>query len=270
MLDVAHSICRHPACDRRALPGQLQQSCPGNTAWEPMPFAGVLSLGSRDGAILLWDLRTPSSWSAAKRRMQLSPVMRVDTTTADGQQFSQPAAAADAGGGGAARRARKSKRDCMSRRSVTSLLFVRQEHTMISSSDCDGVIKLWDLRKLTVPTGDLTLPSGPAGGVCSAAAARTPGAARTRADGRSVDGPAGSHLGVEGNGADTEGLSWLGFSGASRNSRAAGITCMALSPTGKQCTRTQNEAHAGFGVCVCVLHMKRWASVSTCCFPLEQ
>lgn len=190
--------------------------------------------GSRDGAILLWDLRTPSSWSAAKRRMQLSPVMRVDTATAAGQLLgpSSSAAATAAGEGpsgttpGSGRKVRSS---CVIRRSVTSLLFVKHEHTLISSSDCDGIIKLWDLRKMTLPTGDITLPSGPAAGAAVAAAgARTPGSAGRRTGGRSGGGRSGTAAG-------DEGMSWLGFGGTGRT---AGITCMALSSAGKH-----NRAH---------------------------
>lgn len=177
--------------------------------------------GSRDGGILLWDLRSPSRWSAAKRRMQLSPVMRIDIATAPGQQYSQTTAAAGGFGsnrstpGTGKKQSRLTSGQC--RRSVTSLLFVNNEHTMISSSDMDGVVKLWDLRKLTQPTGDITLPAPPP----AAAAGRQTGGRGSRTGGK------------QGGAADgSDGVCWLGFNCPSRSSRSAGITNMALSPSG--------------------------------------
>ncbi|WIA08986.1 hypothetical protein OEZ85_008400 [Tetradesmus obliquus] len=203
--------------------GSVKAVCPHST--QPDVFAS----GSRDGGILLWDLRTPSKWCAAKRRMQLGPILRIDIATAPARQHGGPttaaAAAAAPGSAGKAGRpgsGRSAAGAANCRRSVTSLLFLRNEHTMVSSSDMDGVVKLWDLRRLTAPTGDITLPAR--GSPAAAAAGRkSSGSGRSRSGGSKKGSAAADEAG---------GACWMGFSCPSRSSRPAGISSMALSPAG--------------------------------------
>lgn len=191
------------------------------------PCAPVFPAGSRDGGILLWDLRVPTSWSASRRRMQLQPVGRINIITpAAHHHTSRPASAGAAGGTpGSGSKAGGRGRAGAARRSVTSLLFLPQDgHTLVSSSDMDGTVKLWDLRSLTTPTLDITLPPG------AAAAAAAAG------EGRGVKGrgrcPTSSVPGARGN-ISVWGAAWLSFSCPGRANRPAGITNMALSPSGE-------------------------------------
>jgi WD40 repeat protein len=195
------------------------------------------SSGSRDGGILLWDLRTPSKWSAAKRRMQLGPIMRIDIATAPARQHRPTAAAAAPGSASkqgrpgtgrstASRGAAGAAGPGNCRRSVTSLLFVRNEHTMISSSDMDGVVKLWDLRRLSAATGDITLPPRGSPAAAAGVGRKSSGSGRSRSGG----GRKGSA--AAGGGDDAGDACWMGFSCPSRSSRPAGISSMALSPAG--------------------------------------
>jgi hypothetical protein len=174
-------------------------------------------------------MRLPTTWSAARRRMQLSPVGRINITTpaAHHHSSSRPSgtangAAAAAGGGRGGARGRGA---APARRSVTSLLFLPQDgNSLVSSSDMDGTVKLWDLRSLSAPTRDITLPPAPA-----AAAAAAAGEAK----GRGSKGGRGSRGGGgAGAGGSMCGAAWLSFSCPGRSNRPAGITSMALSPAG--------------------------------------
>jgi len=107
------------------------------------------------------------------------------------------------------------------RRSVTSLLFLPQDgHSLVSSSDMDGTVKLWDLRSLTSPTRDIALPP--------AAAAAGGGLGPSSNSSRMRGGVRG------GAGVSMWGAAWLSFSCPERINRPAGITSMALSPAGEQ------------------------------------
>jgi hypothetical protein len=174
--------------------------------------------------------------------MQLGPIMRIDIATAPARQHGPTTAAAAATPGSASKQGRPgSGRSAASRgaagaagsgncrRSVTSLLFVRNEHTMISSSDMDGVVKLWDLRRLSAATGDITLP--PRGSPAAAVAGvgrKSSGSGRSRSGGGRKGSAAGGADGVDAAGD----ACWMGFSCPSRSSRPAGISSMALSPAG--------------------------------------
>jgi WD40 repeat protein len=214
----------------------------------------VFASGSRDGGILLWDMRTPSRWSAAKRRMQLAPVLRIDigalpARLCGGTSAAQGGGAAGAGGaaapGSAGRRsARRGGSSAGSpwasggsgaaagcRRSVTSLLFLHNEHGLISSSDMDGIVKLWDLRNVTSSVRDVTFPSATA-----AAAADDRARGRSSRGRRSSGAAAGNRIGdkCSSGSSSSSDLCWLGLTCPSRSTRPAGITSMAISPAGAQ------------------------------------
>eukprot|EP00879_Flechtneria_rotunda_P025085 GHRR01026631.1.p1 GENE.GHRR01026631.1~~GHRR01026631.1.p1 ORF type:complete len:236 (+),score=78.38 GHRR01026631.1:173-880(+) len=218
--------------------GSVKAVCPHSS----MP--DVFASGSRDGGILLWDLRTPSRWSAAKNSMLLAPILRVDIgatpihqhgiaqgpTSTPGSSKKKGKTARGRGRGvyGTPTVARKGAGTGSCRRSVTALLFLQDELTMVSSSDVDGVVKLWDLRMLTSPQSDITLPQHQQ---CTPIAA-------TR--GRPASGKGRHGRGNKGNSAsggagcdDDSSVCWLGFTCSSRNSRPTGITSMALSPAGE-------------------------------------
>jgi hypothetical protein len=186
--------------------------------------AGCAS-GSRDGGILVWDMRVASTWSASRRRMQLQPVACINVTTPAAHHHTPRPASAGAGAapgvgstpGSASKPSRALGKPA--RRSVTSLLFLPQDgNSLVSSSDMDGTVKLWDLRSLTTPTADITLPP-------AAAAAAQGGGAKVRGGRGGMTGACGSM--------SVYGTAWLSFSCPGRMNRPSGITSMALAPSGK-------------------------------------
>jgi hypothetical protein len=107
------------------------------------------------------------------------------------------------------------------RRSVTSLVFLPSEHSLVSSSDMDGVVKVWDLRRQDRPAGAFTLP----------APARTAGRASSSSSSSRRGGSTAAAGGVGDE--DEAGSCWLSLNCPSRtNTRPAGITSISLSPAG--------------------------------------
>ncbi|KAF9247018.1 WD40-repeat-containing domain protein [Melanogaster broomeanus] len=98
-------------------------------AWDPSHRA-ILSTGSRDGMICVWDLRMASGCTVTgQTTSSLQPVITINA--AHGQEKSK----------GGRRKAAPLPR------SVTSMLYTdKRPHGLISSGSSDGVLNLWDLR----------------------------------------------------------------------------------------------------------------------------
>ncbi|KAL4081950.1 WD40-repeat-containing domain protein [Scleroderma yunnanense] len=100
-------------------------------AWNPS-HPDLISTGSRDGNIYLWDLRLTNNSDP-------SLIMEEDTPP------SYPIMAIDAAHGQEKNKGGKRKTKPLPR-SVTGLLYTN-EHTLVSSGSFDGVLNMWDLRQ---------------------------------------------------------------------------------------------------------------------------
>ncbi|KAI9574887.1 WD40-repeat-containing domain protein [Boletus coccyginus] len=100
-------------------------------AWDPS-HRDILSTGSRDGKICVWDLRVASSRAGLREGIPVSqPVMVIHDAHGQGKSIN-----------------RRRKMPPLPR-SVTSILYTgTQSHTLISSGSFDGILNLWDLRHL--------------------------------------------------------------------------------------------------------------------------
>ncbi|KIJ70351.1 hypothetical protein HYDPIDRAFT_122064 [Hydnomerulius pinastri MD-312] len=99
-------------------------------AWDPS-HRDILSTGSRDGMICVWDLRVASTSTAAGESVpMLQPVITINA--AHGQEKPK----------GGRRKAVPLPR------SVTSLLYTdTRTHGLVSGGSFDGILNLWDLRQ---------------------------------------------------------------------------------------------------------------------------
>ena len=94
----------------------------------------VIASGSRDGSIMLWDVR------------KQGPVHRIG-----GAHMID-------GGGPSSPRKRKRRRVAATAQSVTSVLFLKLGGVLASSGAGDGAVKYWDVRNLEAPFHISTLP----------------------------------------------------------------------------------------------------------------
>ncbi|KAK3237017.1 hypothetical protein CYMTET_52876 [Cymbomonas tetramitiformis] len=91
----------------------------------------IFASGGRDGAILLWDQRMLNGGASSSA----GPVASLQ----------------DAHGEKKKTRGRKSDIKSRTRASITSVLFLHDDSTLASSSTVDGVVKVWDVRRLDRP-----------------------------------------------------------------------------------------------------------------------
>jgi hypothetical protein len=213
--------------------GHLQAGAARRLVRGPGPNAANLVpnyAGARDGAVLLWDLRGPTHWSARHQRNMLQPCARIAVAAA--------ATKARAAG-------------TQLRRSVTALAFLPGGATLAAGGDMDGDVRLWDCRMLArgpaVALRSPAWPSGsPAGGAAAAAAAAvgiaTPlgrgggggGARGTPCIAGKAHGSVGKGRRSGGGGDDGMGggsLPWLTVTCPHRG-RPHGITSLQVSPAG--------------------------------------
>lgn len=194
------------------------------------------SSGARDGAVLIWDLRNHTRWSARRQRYTLDPAARIDVADS-----TKGAGGATSSSGGAARMA--APRGTQLRRSVTALAFLPGGNSIAAGGDMDGVVRIWDARMLSRgPSGLLFAPlsgvgAAGVGGASPSGGFSTP-LARGRAGGggkRGTPGSGGRGSGGKGRGAGagTGGLQpWMRVTCPQRGARPHGITSLALAPAG--------------------------------------
>ncbi|KAI9507689.1 WD40-repeat-containing domain protein, partial [Russula earlei] len=102
--------------------------------WDPQQ-ASLLSTGGRDGGICVWDLRMAGQ--SSQGMTSHTSVIVIDSAHGEDKQ---------AGRGGR-------RRVVPSARSVTSLMYAEGlSDRLISSGSFDGMLRLWDLRRLNPPT----------------------------------------------------------------------------------------------------------------------
>eukprot|EP00850_Spirogloea_muscicola_P022343 SM000289S10409 [mRNA] locus=s289:23283:25677:+ [translate_table: standard] len=148
----------------------------------PLPPAGCVASGSRDGCIMLWDLRDASAAATASNTQSCSSIVAVvagsamtssalfppghaDADSRMVRGSSRPVAVVRDAHAGAMRlgsgRARRGSRGSVpARHSVTSVLHLLDERLLASTGASDGAIKIWDQRNLG--TAVLVVP-GPQG-----------------------------------------------------------------------------------------------------------
>ncbi|CAM6123553.1 unnamed protein product [Calypogeia fissa] len=96
--------------------------------------------GARDGCIAFWDIRTPSVAQSALGEVSYSPVAKVK----------------DAHNGFTA----KFRRRQGYTRSVTAVLYLKDERVVATAGANDGVVKFWDTRKLKTPVAQTPPQAG--------------------------------------------------------------------------------------------------------------
>jgi WD40 repeat protein len=199
----------------------------------------LCSPGCRRGSINVFDLRLPTAPSSSyvSRALVLHPmasfnVVAPAAATPTGRRSTAASTAPTTAPGLPGHMPKGPRgRVAPAQRSVTSLLFLPHDwHSLVSSSDKDGTVKVWDLRNTQAPTQDITLP--PAAAAAAAAAGVLSGGVR---GGRRAAGGAGGRGSGGSSSLPMCGEPWLSFScsdGLSSSSRVTGITSMALSPAG--------------------------------------
>ncbi|KAL1831412.1 hypothetical protein ACET3Z_001063 [Daucus carota] len=103
--------------------GSIKSICPHPTNHD------IIVSGSRDGSFALWDLRCPDTRQGALCRI---PIMTVSGAHSSSY----------------GRRARRGKTNS---RSVTSVLYLRDEMSIATAGALDSVVKFWDSRSLKSP-----------------------------------------------------------------------------------------------------------------------
>ncbi|KAK9846359.1 hypothetical protein WJX81_002384 [Elliptochloris bilobata] len=94
----------------------------------------VFASGARDGAVLLWDARVPSTTATRPCVMKVQ-----DAHWPSDEWLRMP---------------RKRAR-AISQHSVTAVLFLRSDHLLATAGAADGVVKFWDVRKFCEPAACL-------------------------------------------------------------------------------------------------------------------
>eukprot|EP00877_Chromochloris_zofingiensis_P013230 jgi/Chrzof1/8160/UNPLg00207.t1 len=151
----------------------------------------IFASGGRDGCVLLWDLRTPTQWKPEQQRMCLVPALKLQGAP---------------------------NTNC---RSVTSLVFMNDGHSLTTAGDLDGTIQMWDMRCLAMPYTKVTTP-------------------QTASKGRTTP-RKGSSKGQQ----QQHGLEpWFNLTCPRSTSRPHGITSLALAPHGNLLlVSTSDSAH---------------------------
>ena len=113
----------------------------------------TFATGSRDGEMMLWDMRAPAHTCSRSARQYVPPVSRIRA---------HPMA-------GKSRRRRRGSLASDSQQSVTQVMFLRDDSLLASAGAADGTVKLWDVRSLKKPVAALGAASEWIGGSGGAA-----------------------------------------------------------------------------------------------------
>eukprot|EP00850_Spirogloea_muscicola_P023814 SM000390S14732 [mRNA] locus=s390:23561:26108:- [translate_table: standard] len=168
--EEATTLCLPPLTappSRPLCPGKADSN-QGRCRPTPLPPPGCVASGSRDGCIMLWDLREASAAGAARQchdQLSLFRLGYADAERGMARGSGCPVAVVrDAHAStmrlGSGRARRGSRGSLLAKHSVTSVLHLLDERLLASTGASDGAIKIWDQRNLG--TAVLVVP-GPQG-----------------------------------------------------------------------------------------------------------